>query len=107
MVFYSGDDAQNEYLYKFVSAAPWDPADANPLDRLATGAKYMDRGTLYVARFNDDGSGVWLSLTPDSLTPEGIPLSACSTTWPASCSTPVAPPTPWAPRPWIARNGRR
>ncbi len=76
VVFYSGDDAQNEYLYKFVSAAPWDPADANPLDRLATGAKYMDRGTLYVARFNDDGSGVWLSLTPDSLTPEGIPLSA-------------------------------
>lgn len=76
VVFYSGDDAQNEYLYKFVSAALWDPADANPLDRLATGAKYMDRGTLYVARFNDDGSGVWLPLTPDSLTPEGIPLSA-------------------------------
>ncbi|HTO18268.1 MAG TPA: PhoX family phosphatase [Pseudomonas sp.] len=76
VVFYSGDDAQNEYLYKFVSAALWDPADANPLDRLATGAKYMDRGTLYVARFNDDGGGVWLPLTPDSLTPEGIPLSA-------------------------------
>src|SRR5690606_29657864 len=38
--------------------------------------KYMDRGTLHVARFNDDGSGVWLPLTPDSLTPEGVPLSA-------------------------------
>lgn len=76
VVFYSGDDAQHEYLYKFVSAAPWDPADANPLDRLATGAKYMDRGTLYVARFNDDGAGDWLPLTPDSLTPEGIPLGA-------------------------------
>lgn len=76
VVFYSGDDAQNEYLYKFVSAALWDPADENPRDRLATGAKYMDRGTLYVARFNDDGSGVWLPLTPDSMTPEGISLSA-------------------------------
>ncbi|HTN30448.1 MAG TPA: PhoX family phosphatase [Pseudomonas sp.] len=76
VVFYSGDDAQHEYLYKFVSAALWDPADENPLDRLATGAKYMDRGTLFVARFNDDGSGAWLPLTPDSLTPEGIPLSA-------------------------------
>ena len=76
VVFYSGDDAQHEYLYKFVSAALWDPADANPLDRLATGAKYLDRGTLYVARFNDDGSGVWLPLTPDSLTPEGIGLGA-------------------------------
>lgn len=74
VVFYSGDDAQNEYLYKFVSAALWDPADEHPLDRLAVGAKYMDRGTLYVARFNDDGSGVWLPLTPSSATRDGHTL---------------------------------
>lgn len=74
VVFYSGDDAQNEYLYKFVSAALWDPADEHPLDRLAVGAKYMDRGTLYVARFNDDGSGVWLPLTPSSVTRDGHTL---------------------------------
>src|SRR5690606_32002532 len=52
LVWYSGDDSNNEYLYKFVSDALWDPADANPADRLATGDKYLDQGTLYVARFD-------------------------------------------------------
>ncbi|PCD04714.1 phosphatase [Sphingomonas spermidinifaciens] len=60
--FYMGDDAQNEYLYKFVSATPWVAADANAADRLAIGDKYLDTGTLYVARFNADGSGEWLPL---------------------------------------------
>ena len=60
VVFYMGDDARNEYIYKFVSDAPWDPADIGK--GLNAGAKYMDRGTLYVARFNADGSGVWLPL---------------------------------------------
>ena len=41
-----GDDSNNEYLYKFVSDAVWDPADANPSDRLATGAKYGPRQAL-------------------------------------------------------------
>ena len=62
MVFYSGDDSQNEYLYKYVSDALWEAADANPSDRLATGAKYMDNGTLYVARFDADGTGAWIPL---------------------------------------------
>ena len=60
--FYMGDDAQNEYIYKFVSATPWATADATPADRIATGAKYLDTGTLYVARFDADGSGTWLPL---------------------------------------------
>lgn len=60
--FYMGDDAQNEYIYKFVSTAVWSAADATPADRLATGDKYLDSGTLYVARFNADGSGTWLPL---------------------------------------------
>jgi hypothetical protein len=59
---YMGDDAQNEYIYKFVSAAPWAAADATAADRLAVGDKYLDAGTLYVARFNADGTGVWLPL---------------------------------------------
>lgn len=59
---YMGDDAQNEYIYKFVSAAPWAAADATAADRLAIGDKYLDAGTLYVARFNADGTGVWLPL---------------------------------------------
>ncbi|UUL83944.1 PhoX family protein [Sphingomonas qomolangmaensis] len=60
--WYQGDDAQNEYLYKFVSATPWVAADATATDRLAMGDKYLDSGTLYVARFNPDGSGEWLPL---------------------------------------------
>ena len=62
VVFYSGHDARGEYIYKYVSAANWDPVDANPVDRMAIGAKYMDQGTLYVARFNADGTGQWLPL---------------------------------------------
>ena len=61
LVWYMGDDARNEYIYKFVSNALWDPADAN---RAATvGDKYMDAGKLYVAKFNGDASGQWLELS--------------------------------------------
>ncbi|GHB06498.1 PhoX family protein [Modicisalibacter luteus] len=79
VVFYSGHDSRNEYIYKFVSDALWDPADANQAggnyDRLAIGAKYMDQGTLYVAKFNADGTGQWLPLTPDATTQDGQRLS--------------------------------
>ncbi|HRK37942.1 MAG TPA: PhoX family phosphatase [Burkholderiaceae bacterium] len=61
VVFYMGDDARNEYIYKFVSAAAWDPVDAR--GGLAAGSKYLDHGTLYVARFDADGTGEWLALS--------------------------------------------
>ncbi|MET0542449.1 MAG: alkaline phosphatase PhoX [Variovorax sp.] len=62
LAFYMGDDSRSEYVYKYVSKATWVAADANPTDRLATGAKYLDDGTLYAAKFNADGSGTWLKL---------------------------------------------
>ena len=62
LAFYMGDDSRSEYVYKYVSKATWVAADANPADRLATGAKYLDDGTLYAAKFNADGSGTWLKL---------------------------------------------
>jgi len=71
LVFYSGHDARFEYLYKFVSAENWDPSDADRTDRIAVGSRYMDAGTLYVARFNENGVGEWLSLTPGSPTLSG------------------------------------
>lgn len=61
IVFYMGCDSRNEYVYKFVSTAVWDPADATL--GLAAGDKYLDNGKLYAARFNADGTGNWLELT--------------------------------------------
>ncbi len=60
LVWYMGCDARGEYIYKYVSNARWDPADA--ARGLAAGEKYLDDGRLYVARFNADGSGDWLEL---------------------------------------------
>ncbi|MEZ0469960.1 PhoX family protein [Luteimonas salinilitoris] len=54
---YMGDDAQNEYIYKFVSRERYRPG------RVA--GDLLDQGTLYVARFHDDGSGEWLALDID------------------------------------------
>ncbi|OLO09256.1 dTDP-glucose 4,6-dehydratase [Salinicola sp. MH3R3-1] len=80
LTFYTGHDSRNEYIYKFVSAAKWDPADepepGSETDRLTIGSKYLDEGTLYAARFDEDGRGEWLALTPEALTPSGRTLAA-------------------------------
>jgi secreted PhoX family phosphatase len=55
VVVYMGDDQVNEYVYKFVSADNW-------RRMLSRGRSPLDEGTLYVARFDDDGSGTWLPL---------------------------------------------
>ncbi len=60
LVWYQGCDSRNEYIYKYVSTAVWDPADANR--GLAAGDKYLDDGKLYVAKFNADGTGNWIEL---------------------------------------------
>lgn len=75
--WYMGDDAQNEYLYKFVSATAWSAGDASATNRLAIGDKYLDAGTLYVAKFNADGSGQWLPLVFGT-----GPLTAANATYP-------------------------
>ncbi len=63
VVCYSGDDSRFEYIYKFVSDGVWVPG--------RTDGAILDSGTLYAARFNDDGSGEWLALAPgqNGLTP--------------------------------------
>jgi len=60
LAFYMGCDSQNEYIYKFVSTAVWNPADVG--GGLAAGDKYLNEGKLYVAKFNDTGAGEWLEL---------------------------------------------
>ncbi len=59
VVVYMGDDQVNEYVYKFVSAGNWE-------SMLARGRSPLDNGTLYVGKFNDDGSGEWLPLVHGS-----------------------------------------
>ncbi|OTG85601.1 phosphatase [Acinetobacter sp. ANC 4558] len=61
LAFYMGDDSRGEYIYKFVSDYKWNKRDLN--GGYAAGDKYMNHGKLYVAKFNDDGSGQWLELT--------------------------------------------
>jgi secreted PhoX family phosphatase len=61
LAFYMGDDSRNEYIYKFVTKAVWDAADIGK--GLTAGDKYLNEGTLYVAKFNADGSGTWVELT--------------------------------------------
>ena len=58
VVAYMGDDEAFDYVYKFVSERNWKSTRAQGLSPL-------DHGSLYVARFNDDGSGDWLELTID------------------------------------------
>lgn len=60
LAFYMGDDSRGEYIYKFVSTAVWDVKDVNR--GYAAGDKYMNAGKLYVAKFNNDGSGHWIEL---------------------------------------------
>lgn len=54
VVCYSGDDSQNEYIYKYVSRDKYRPQRSD--------SRLLDDGILYVARFNPDGSGDWLAL---------------------------------------------
>jgi uncharacterized protein len=58
VVCYSGDDSQNEYIYKYVSRDRYRPQRSD--------GRLLDDGTLYVARFNPDGSGDWLALDYDN-----------------------------------------
>jgi secreted PhoX family phosphatase len=59
VVGYMGDDERFDYIYKFVSDGNWRAMRRRGLSPL-------DHGRLYVAKFEDDGSGTWLELTIDN-----------------------------------------
>lgn len=56
---YMGDDQRFDYCYKYVSDKSWKAA-------ISQGESPLDEGSLFVARFNDDGTGEWLELTIDN-----------------------------------------
>lgn len=72
VVVYMGDDERGDYMYKFVSAGTFDPA--NTAKARAKNKLLLDKGTLYVAKFTGngtadskyDGTGQWIPLTSDT-----------------------------------------
>ncbi len=58
VVVYMGDDERGEFLYRFVSEGVYAPGA--PTDEL------LEKGTLSVAKFAEDGTGQWIDLTPET-----------------------------------------
>lgn len=65
LVVYMGDDARDQYVYKYVSKGKYDPKAGKANSRL------LEDGTLYVANF---GKGTWISL--DLATNEALQKAA-------------------------------
>ncbi len=55
-VAYQGDDERFDYVYKFVSEGRVDRSNR------AANMDLLDKGTLFVAKYNADGSGEWIPL---------------------------------------------
>ena len=58
IVIYMGDDERGEFIYKYVSDDKFSVAGDN--------SSLLVAGKLYVAKFNDDQSGDWIELNPET-----------------------------------------
>lgn len=58
VVVYMGDDERGEFIYRFVSSGKFSAAGDN--------RGLLEDGKLYAAKFNDDQTGQWMELTPET-----------------------------------------
>ena len=58
VIVYLGDDERGEFIYKFVADKKYNANQDN--------SDILENGTLYVGKFNDDGTGSWLALDEKS-----------------------------------------
>ncbi|RPE71792.1 hypothetical protein EDD53_0920 [Pacificibacter maritimus] len=91
VVVYMGDDERGEFLYKYVSTNTW--AEGQSPEGI------LDDGTLYAAKFNDDLTGEWLALTPETTGMSGEEI-LCFTRMAASAAGATTMDRPE----WVASN---
>jgi uncharacterized protein len=82
VAFYMGDDGTPGCIYKFVCDRPYSATNR------AANTDMLDHGTLYVARFNADGTGEWRALEQGQ---NGLLPGASD---PGNVSQSTTPPTP-------------
>ena len=82
VAFYMGDDSTPGCIYKFV------PNRAYSANNRAANTDLLDYGTLYVARFNADGTGEWRALVQGQ---NGLVAGAAD---PGNVSQSTTPPAP-------------
>ncbi len=82
VAFYMGDDSTPGCIYKFV------PDRAYSANNRAANTDLLDNGTLYVARFNADGSGEWRALVQGQ---NGLVNGASDPGNTSQSTTPAAP----------------
>jgi secreted PhoX family phosphatase len=82
VAFYMGDDSTPGCIYKFVPDRAFNPSNR------AANTDLLDYGTLYVARFNGDGTGEWRALVVGQ---NGLTAGAQD---PGNVSQSTTPPTP-------------
>ena len=60
LAFYSGCDRRGGHVYKFISKG----TVVDPTDK--ANSKLLEAGMLYAAKFNADGTGQWIPLSPET-----------------------------------------
>ncbi len=82
LAVYMGDDSTPGCIYKFVPSAKFTP------NNRAANANLLDAGTLYVAKFNADGTGEWRALVQGQ---NGLIVGASD---PGNTTQSTTPPAP-------------